>query len=152
MICPHCGSVRVKVLETREHSLDNSVRRRRECAHCKRRFTSYEVIETPPLRVVKRSGWQEVFQLAKVQTSVDIALRKRNVNPKDVSDMVKHIHEDIKESANDHGLVNATQVGDIILERLRVVDTTAYIRFASVYYSFNDVNGFIEFINSIKEN
>lgn len=152
MVCPHCGSVRVKVLETRDHSLDNSVRRRRECAHCKRRFTSYEVIETPPLRVVKRNGSQEVFELAKVQASVGVALRKRNIHSKAIADMVRQIHDDVKAAANDHGLVNATQVGDIILARLLVVDATAYIRFASVYHRFNDVNEFVEFINRMKEN
>ncbi len=151
MVCPHCGSVRVKVLETREHAVDNSVRRRRECALCKRRFTSYEVIETPPLRVVKRNGSQEVFQIAKVQASVGVAFRKRNIHTEIISEMVKKIHHDITLAANDHGLITAMQVGEIILEHLRKVDTTAYIRFASVYHQFSDVNEFIEFINSMQE-
>ncbi len=151
MVCPHCGSVRVKVLETREHAVDNSVRRRRECALCKRRFTSYEVIETPPLRVVKRKGSQEVFQLSKVQASVGVAFRKRNIHAEIISEIVKSIHHDITSAADDYGLITAMQVGDIILEHLHRVDTTAYIRFASVYHKFNDVNGFIEFINSMKE-
>ncbi|WDI35704.1 transcriptional regulator NrdR [Entomospira entomophila] len=150
MYCPHCGADEMKVLETRESEMTNSIRRRRECLGCGRRFTSYESIKHPPITVLKKSGKKEPLSIEKIRDSLEVALRKRPINQAVIAQTQKEIERSIFSHASDRGYIDSQLIGQIILNQLKDLDATAYIRFASVYFSFSDVKAFISFIESMQ--
>ena len=150
MYCPHCGADDMKVLETRESEMTNSIRRRRECLECGRRFTSYETIKHPPITVLKKSGKKEPFSIDKIRSSLEIALRKRPINQANIAQTQKEIERIVFSKASDRGHIESSVIGEIILSQLKELDATAYIRFASVYFSFAEVKAFVQFIEGME--
>ena len=151
MKCPFCGDQESKVVDSR-HSEDGlSIRRRRECLVCQRRFTTYEIVESLPIIVVKRDGSRQSFDRNKIMQSMVRAFDKRQVATEDLDRITTEIEQSIQNSLERE--VSTDRIGEMVLERLKPLDEVAYIRFASVYRRFQDVNGFIQEINSIlKEN
>lgn len=140
MRCPFCGS-ESKVVESR-HTEDDSIRRRRECLACAKRFNTFERLEVPPLVVVKKDGRREAFDRNKVLGGVLRACEKRPVALDDVETLVNDVERDMRNSLEKE--VPSVQIGERVMERLRHLDGVAYVRFASVYREFKDVNEFRE--------
>ena len=147
MKCPFCGDQESKVVDSR-HSEDGlSIRRRRECLTCQRRFTTYEIVESLPIIVVKRDGSRQGFDRNKILQSMVRAFDKRQVEAAELDRITTEIEQTIQNSLERE--VTTDKIGEMVLERIRPLDEVAYTRFASVYRRFQDVNGFIQEINSI---
>lgn len=149
MRCPYCGSLDDKVIESRTMANGESIRRRRECVSCGYRFTSYERIEEKPFMVVKRDGRRQPFDRTKLEKGIERALEKRPV----ATSMIENIVNDIEDRAVLAGKANreisTTELGELVLQRLYEVDKVAYIRFASVYKHFENLDEFITEVNSL---
>jgi len=146
-----CSELEDKVLETRQVADGTSVRRRRKCITCGYRFTSYEVIEEKQLMIVKNDGRREAFSIEKISYGIQKAIEKRAISQGTVEDLINSIEEvAILRSGESHEL-KSSELGEIVMEKLAELDEVAYIRFASVYKKFNDVNEFIEEIKKIKK-
>lgn len=146
MKCPFCDSIEDKVLESREIDDGSAVRRRRECASCRGRFTSYERIEERPLLVIKRDGRREQFNRSKVVNGILHACEKRPVSIETIEGIVDEIEKELHKEAGRE--VSSAKIGELIMEKLPAVDKVAYIRFASVYRKFEHVS---EFLKEVKE-
>lgn len=145
MKCPFCGDTESKVVDSR-HSEDGlSIRRRRECLACQRRFTTYEVVESLPIIVVKRDGSRQSFDRNKVLNSMVRAFDKRQVDVADLDRITTEIEQTIQNTLERE--VSTDKIGEMVMARLKPLDEVAYIRFASVYRRFQDVNSFIHEIN-----
>lgn len=140
MKCPYCGA-ESKVLESR-HAEENTIRRRRECTACAKRFNTFERLEEATLIVVKKDGRREVFDRNKVLNGVLRACEKRPFTLADMEQLVHDVERDLRNSLEKE--VHSVQIGEQVMERLRHVDGVAYVRFASVYRQFKDVNEFRE--------
>ena len=152
MRCPHCGSFDDKVVESRTLANGDAIRRRRECSNCGYRFTSYEKTEDKQFMVIKRSGRREPFDRAKIEKGVSRALEKRPVSKMGIESLVNEI-EDLSAiigKVNDE--IDSGMIGDLVLEKLAALDKVAYIRFASVYRHFEDLDEFIREIQNIGGN
>ncbi len=147
MNCPFCGDPESKVVDSRHSDDGSSIRRRRECLKCQRRFTTYEVVESMPIMVVKRDGTHQVFDRNKILQSMVRAFDKRQVSTADLDRIATEIEQLLQNSLERE--VSTDRIGQLVLERIRPLDEVAYIRFASVYRRFQDVNGFIQEINTI---
>ena len=149
MRCPFCGDQESKVVDSR-HSEDGlSIRRRRECLACQRRFTTYEVVESLPIIVVKRDGSHQPFDRNKILNSMVRAFDKRQVDVADLDRITTEIEQTIQNTLERE--VSTDKIGQMVMERIKPLDEVAYIRFASVYRRFQDVNGFINEINKYLE-
>ena len=149
MKCPFCGDQDSKVVDSR-HSEDGlSIRRRRECLKCQRRFTTYEVVESLPIIVVKRDGSRQAFDRNKVLNSMVRAFDKRQVDVADLDRITTEIEQTIQNTLEWE--VSTDRIGEMVMARLKPLDEVAYIRFASVYRRFQDVNSFIHEINQFLE-
>ena len=148
MICPECGNLKDKVIETRESKDGRYIRRRRECLKCGRRFTTYEKIEEEHLYVVKKDGRREEFDIEKIKKGLRRALEKRPVPSKIIDQLASNIEEKIINSDND---VSTRKIGEIIMEKLKSIDKVAYVRFASVYLEFKSLEEFLQELNSLLE-
>ena len=149
MKCPFCGDQESKVVDSR-HSEDGlSIRRRRECLACQRRFTTYEIVESLPIIVVKRNGSRQSFDRNKVYNSMMRAFDKREVAGADLDRIATEIEQSIQNSLDRE--VSTDKIGEMVMERLKPLDEVAYIRVASVYRNFQDVSGFIHEINKFLE-
>lgn len=145
MRCPFCGDEESKVVDSR-HSEDGvSIRRRRECLVCQRRFTTYEVVESLPIIVIKRDGSHQTFDRNKIIQSMVRAFDKRQVETADLDRIAVEIEQTLQNSLDRE--VSTDKIGQMVMERIKPLDEVAYIRFASVYRRFQDVNGFIQEIN-----
>lgn len=140
MHCPFCQYESTQVVETRYVRRDNSVRRRRECARCHERFTTYEYYASKKLVVIKSNGTREDFFRFKLYNSVKIALNKRGFSGADIEQLVSDIEDEIRR--NYPREVQSKQIGEIVMKHLKAMDKVAYIRFASVYRDFQDVGAF----------
>ena len=141
MKCPFCGDQESKVVDSR-HSEDGlSIRRRRECLGCQRRFTTYEMVESLPIIVVKRDGSRQNFDRNKVLNSMMHAFDKRKVDVADLDRITTEIEQVIQNTLERE--VSTDKIGEMVMARLKPLDEVAYIRFASVYRRFQDVNSFI---------
>lgn len=140
MKCPYCGA-ESKVIESR-HTEDDSIRRRRECIACAKRFNTFERLEVPPLIVVKKDGRREIFDRSKVLGGVLKATEKRPVALDDIERLVDEVERDLRNSLERE--VPSVAIGEKVMDRLRFLDGVAYVRFASVYREFKDVNEFRE--------
>ena len=148
MRCPYCGDQESKVVDSR-HSEDNSIRRRRECIACQRRFTTYEVVESLPIIVVKRDGTRQSFDRNKILNAMVRAFDKRKVNRDDLERLAAEIEQSIQNSLERE--ISSDRIGEMVMERLKPIDEVAYIRFASVYRRFQDVNSFMREISKFLE-
>ena len=149
MKCPFCGDQESKVVDSR-HSEDGlSIRRRRECMTCQRRFTTYEIVESLPIIVVKRNGSRQSFDRNKILNSMIRAFDKRKVNVEDLDRITTEIEQTIQNSLERE--VSTDRIGQMVMERIKPLDEVAYIRFASVYRRFQDVRSFIHEIEKFLE-
>ena len=149
MKCPFCGDQDSKVVDSR-HSEDGlSIRRRRECLACQRRFTTYEYVETLPIIVVKRDGSRQAFDRNKILNSMVRAFDKRQVAVEDLDRITTEIEQTIQNTLDRE--VSTDKIGEMVMERIKPLDEVAYIRFASVYRRFQDVRSFIHEINKFLE-
>ena len=149
MKCPFCGDQESKVVDSRHSEDGTSIRRRRECLECQRRFTTYEIVESLPIIVVKRDGSRQSFDRNKVLNSMVRAFDKRQVEMSDLDRIATEIEQSIQNTLERE--VSTDRIGEMVMERLKPLDEVAYIRFASVYRRFQDVNSFIQEINSFLE-
>ena len=147
MKCPFCGHLEDKVVDSRTARDGISIRRRRECLECKKRFTSYEKIEDVQPVVVKKDGRRERFDSDKIQRGVRKACEKRPISTTQIDDIVAEVERTVQELAEKE--VSSQIVGKIVMERLAGLDGVAYVRFASVYRDFRDVNEFLEEIRGL---
>ena len=149
MKCPFCGDQDSKVVDSR-HSEDGlSIRRRRECMNCQRRFTTYEYVETLPTIVVKRDGSRQAFDRNKILNGMVRACEKRQVPFAALEKVTTEIEQTIQNSLERE--VTADKIGEMVMERLKPLDEVAYIRFASVYRRFQDVNSFMQEVSRFLE-
>lgn len=141
MKCPYCGYEESKVIDSRPDDGER-IRRRRECLNCKKRFTTHEVIESVPIIVVKRDKSREVFDRNKLTAGILRACEKRPVSLEQVDQIVDSIESTLQSSLDRE--VTSQSIGELTMEKLKSVDEVAYVRFASVYRSFKDINTFME--------
>tara|TARA_Y100000310_G_C20694469_1_gene824531 strand:- start:1383 stop:1832 length:450 start_codon:yes stop_codon:yes gene_type:complete len=149
MKCPYCAGKSSRVTDKRETEDYISTRRRRECSKCKRRFTTYERVELGNLTVVKKNGKKEMYNRDKLRKGVLRALEKRDFDDEKVEKLMNQIEADVR--SNDMNLVSSEVIGAAVMEKLKDLDHVAYIRFASVYRSFADVESFEEALKSLKQ-
>ena len=144
MKCPNCGFGDSRVLDSRPTEEGNSIRRRRECTECGKRFTTYEVIETTPITVIKKNGSREFFDRNKLQAGIMHACQKRAV---DVGALVDTIEKELQNAMVTE--IHTEKIGEIVMTHLRRLDAVSYVRFASVYREFKDADTFLEEINKV---
>lgn len=149
MRCPFCGEQESKVVDSRHSDDQLSIRRRRECMGCQRRFTTYEMVETVPIFVVKRNGSRQTFDRNKIINSMLRAFDKRRVDAQALERIATEIEQTIQERLERE--VTTEQVGEMVMERLKPVDEVAYIRFASIYHRFQDASSFMREISKYLE-
>ncbi len=146
MKCPVCGSPDSKVIDSRPVPTDNSIRRRRECPICGKRFTTFEIIETVQIVVIKKDGTRELFDRAKLVGGIMKATRKR---PVDAEAIVADIENELQNTLRLE--IPSVEIGEMVLEKLRVIDEISYVRFASVYREFSDVDSFMDELRALKK-
>lgn len=149
MKCPFCGDQDSKVVDSRHSEDGMSIRRRRECVRCQHRFTTYEIVETLPIIVVKRNGSRQSFDRNKIVNSMIRAFDKRKVDINDLERISLEIEQTIQNSLDRE--VTTERLGEMVMERLKPVDEVAYIRFASIYHRFQDANSFMREISKFLE-
>ena len=147
MRCPSCGHKDTGVVDSRLNSDGTSIRRRRKCPKCEERFTTYEHIEQLPLMVVKRDGRRQPFDRARILNGVVKACEKRPVSVDQVEAMVDGIEHAVRKKYDQE--IHAKDIGEMVMDRLAVLDEVAYVRFASVYRQFRDVNQFMDELQTI---
>ena len=145
MKCPFCGNIEDKVVDSRESKDGDSIRRRRECLECARRFTSYERIDEIPYMVVKKDGKREAFDRNKILAGLLRACEKRPISATQLEEIIDAVETFVQESADRER--PTSEIGKIIMQNLKKLDKVAYVRFASVYLEFEDVS---EFMNELK--
>ena len=148
MRCPFCGHDETKVVDSRVSESQDAIRRRRECLKCEQRFTTYERREEMPLMVLKKDGRREPFDRGKLLRGLVVATVKRDVSPEQLESLIDDIQTELHNSFRYE--IQAKQVGDMVLERLKALDRVAYIRFASVYKSFQDLDEFTSELKGLK--
>lgn len=147
MKCPFCGSLENKVINSRLTTEETSIRRRRECLACQGRFTTYEYVEQTPILVIKRDGRRQAFDRQKLINGLLRACEKRPVSMEAIDQLVAAVEKDLHNTMDAE--VSSLRVGEMVLSRLRALDEVAYVRFASVYRQFRDVNEFREEIQTL---
>ncbi len=147
MRCPFCGSEDTRVTDSRPVEETNSIRRRRQCDKCSRRFTTYEKIESIPLVVIKKDNTRQQYDGSKIESGVLRACYKRPVPIDDIEKMIDHIEAEIYNRGK--GEICSSQIGEMIMENLKSLDPVAYVRFASVYREFKDVGTFMDELKSL---
>ncbi len=149
MRCPFCGNSEDKVVDSREVSAGNSIRRRRECLECHRRFTTYENIETVPYRVIKKDERREKFDRDKLLNGLLKACEKRPVATADLNAIVERVESHLQNLPDRE--ISTSEIGNMIMEGLKDLDQVAYVRFASVYRQFGDISEFMEEVKHLLE-
>ena len=147
MNCPFCGHRQDRVVDSRESREGDVIRRRRQCLKCERRFTTYERIDEVPYMVVKKDGRREKFDRQKVLAGLLKACEKRPVSMAKLAEIVDEVDAKLAESAERE--INTTEIGELLMERLRTLDKIAYVRFASVYRDFQDVEAFLNELKNL---
>ena len=151
MRCPYCGNLEDKVLESRTMVNGESIRRRRECLSCGHRFTSYEHIEEKPFMVVKAGARREPFDRSKLEKGIERALEKRPVSLSMVEQISYEIEDEAIKEAKESREISTSRLGELVLEKLYEIDKVAYIRFASVYRHFENLEEFITEVKNIEK-
>ncbi|MBO4419202.1 MAG: transcriptional regulator NrdR [Oscillospiraceae bacterium] len=149
MKCPHCGFQESKVVDSRHSEDGTSIRRRRECLNCQKRFTTYETVESLPIIVVKRDNSRQPFDRNKIMNGMLRACEKRPVSMQDLEHAVNEIESLVQNSLERE--ITTEYIGEQVMERLKALDEVAYVRFASVYRQFKDIHSFMQELNKILE-
>ena len=149
MRCPYCGSLDDRVIESRAMANGENIRRRRECLSCGYRFTSYERIEEKPLMVIKRDGRRQPFDSKKLEKGIERALEKRPVSTTTVENLAAENEDQAVMQAKSSREISTSDLGELVLQRLNDIDKVAYIRFASVYKHFENLEEFINEVNKV---
>ena len=149
MRCPYCGSLDDRVIESRAMANGENIRRRRECLSCGYRFTSYERIEEKPLMVIKRDGRRQPFDSKKLEKGIERALEKRPVSTTTVENLAAEIEDQAVMQAKSSREISTSDLGELVLQHLNDIDKVAYIRFASVYKHFENLEEFINEVNKV---
>ncbi len=146
MKCPSCNNPDLRVIDSRPIEEGNSIRRRRECLQCGKRFTTYEIIEAVQIVVIKKDGSKEFFDRAKLMGGLLKATRKRTVNAEQI---VSEIENELQNTLRVE--ITSVELGEMVLEKLRDIDEISYVRFASVYREFTDVDSFMDELKALKK-
>ncbi len=147
MKCIYCGYEDSKVIDSRSTDELNSIRRRRECLKCGKRFTTYETVENTPILVIKADNSRQPFDVQKIKRGIIKACEKRPITMAQIDEMVSNIEKKIANSLDQE--VKSVYIGELVMDELKRIDEIAYVRFAAVYRKFKDVTTFIEFLNNI---
>jgi len=147
MNCPYCGYEESKVIDSRPTDEGQRIRRRRECLQCTKRFTTYEIIESLPIIVIKKDKSRETFNRDKLMTGLLRACEKRPVSIDTLDNMIDEIEIIIQNSLDRE--VSSERIGELVMEKLKKIDEVAYVRFASVYRQFKDINTFMSELNKL---
>jgi len=150
MKCPFCGEIENKVIDSRLSKDGGEIRRRRECLSCERRFTTYEHIEEIPIMIVKKDGRREEFRREKVRSGMQRACEKRNISMDQIEEFIDNMERDLRETGKKE--IPSRRIGEMIMEALHKIDDVAYVRFASVYREFKDVNDFVSELKTLLTN
>ena len=142
MKCPYCGEENTKVIDSRPAEENNAIRRRRRCEKCNKRFTTYEKVETIPLIVIKKDDIREQYDRGKIEAGILRSCHKRPVSYEQIMSVVEDVENAIFNTEQKE--VSSTLIGELVMERLKKLDQVAYVRFASVYREFKDVNTFMD--------
>jgi transcriptional repressor NrdR len=142
MKCPFCAELDNKVIDSRLSKDGTVIRRRRECIYCSRRFTTYEHIEEIPIMIIKKDGRREIFSREKIREGMKKACEKRNISMNAIEEFIDELERDLRESEEKE--IPSSQIGERVMAKLHELDDVAYVRFASVYREFKDINDFIE--------
>ena len=147
MKCPYCNHTDTKVIDSRPADDNSSIRRRRQCEGCEKRFTTYEKLETMPLMVIKKDESREIYDRSKIESGIVRSCQKRPVSSQQISTMLDTIENQIFNREEKE--IPASAIGELVMEQLKDLDGVAYVRFASVYREFKDVNTFMEEIGKL---
>ena len=146
MRCPACGSSKIQVIDSRPVEVGNSIKRRRECLECQKRFTTFEVIESVQLVVVKKDGTKELFDRNKLLSGQLKACQKRPVNAEEIATEIEaELHNALRNE------ITTVEIGEVVMRKLKDKDEVAYVRFASVYREFKDIETFLNELNQLKK-
>lgn len=148
MRCPYCQQTEDRVVDTRTSREGRAIRRRRECLRCSRRFTTYEYVEERPLQVIKRDGSGEEYDRRKLLRSIELSCAKRAIARSQVEELVDEIEDELARASRDE--VHSYAIGELVMERLKALDHVAYVRFASVYRNFQDIDEFEEELRAVR--
>lgn len=146
MNCPFCGSTKSKVTNKRESP--DGVRRRRECLKCSKRYTTYETVSKPDIYVIKKDQTREAFDISKIERGLDRAFEKRPVPTDKIDNISKEIEEQIRKTGKKE--VSSKKIGELLMRKIKKLDKVAYVRFASVYRDFKDIDDFVEEIKELE--
>ena len=149
MKCPYCGYKESKVVDSRPAEEGSSIRRRRECLSCEKRFTTYETVESLPMVVIKKDGSRQSFDRSKVLRGIQRSCEKRPVSFDELERISEEIEQNLQNSLERE--VSTEAIGEQVMDKLRSVDEVAYVRFASVYRQFKDINTFLDELNKLLE-
>ena len=147
MKCPYCNEADTKVIDSRPADDNSSIRRRRQCERCGKRFTTYEKLETMPLMVIKKDNSRETYDRSKIEAGIIDSCHKRPVSPQQINAMVDSIENRL--FSMEEKEIPSSAIGELVMEKLKDLDEVAYVRFASVYREFKDVNTFIDEISKL---
>ena len=147
MKCPYCGTLESKVVDSRPSDEGASIRRRRECLACHKRFTTYETVESLPLIVIKKDGSRQAFDRDKLLGSMLKACEKRSVPLAKLEELAREIEQSLQNDMERE--VSSSEIGELVMDRLKEVDEVAYVRFASVYRQFKDIGTFMDELNKL---
>ena len=150
MKCPFCGAADTKVIDSRPSLDDLRIRRRRECIECGKRFTTYEAIESSPVVVIKKNGFRELYDREKVLKSMLKACEKRPVSNEELLAVCDRIEKSLQNRLDSE--VSSQVIGELVMEELKDLDKVAYVRFASVYKDFRDIDTFVQVISEMQKN
>ena len=150
MKCPFCGHDNTRVIDSRPADDNSSIRRRRQCEKCGKRFTTYEKLETMPLMVIKKDRSRETYDRSKIESGIIHSCHKRPVSTQQINAMIDEIENQIFNMEEKE--VETTVIGELVMRKLKQLDEVAYVRFASVYREFKDVNTFMEELGKLLQN
>jgi transcriptional repressor NrdR len=147
MRCPFCGALNTQVKDSRPAEDNVAIRRRRFCVECHERFTTFERIQLRELTVIKRNGRREIFDRDKLLRSIEVAVRKRNVEPERIDTIVNALVRNMENAGEPE--INSQYIGELVMERLKALDDVAYVRYASVYRNFREARDFADLVSEL---
>lgn len=150
MKCPYCNELDTKVIDSRPADDNSSIRRRRQCGSCQKRFTTYEKLETMPLMVIKKDRSREIYERAKIESGILQSCHKRPISTQQIDAMIDEIENQIFNMEEKE--IETSAIGELVMQKLKQLDEVAYVRFASVYREFKDVNTFMEELGKLLNN
>lgn len=150
MKCPFCNAVDTKVIDSRPADDNSSIRRRRQCENCGKRFTTYEKLETMPLMVIKKDRSREAYDRSKIESGILLSCHKRPISTQQINQLIDDIENQIFTMEDKE--IETSAIGELVMRKLKILDEVAYVRFASVYREFKDVNTFMEELGKLLKN